>query len=179
MKILPEIALVLSIALTCAIETMGFRIGFFMLDPAIADLPFFLLGMVLIKYKNVDLKRMMLIAGGLLALWVALRFITHHPTVVYFNRFLIRPAIIISLIWGSRYVFEKLKDSSLLAFMLKNSFAIYLFHMTFIYLARHFFETQIPVWAMLPIEFAMAVVGSVFCATAMRKIRASILIGEK
>lgn len=84
--------------------------------------------------------------------------------------------LIVSL---SDTVYLRTKNSRILSFLVRNSFGIYLFHMTPIYLIRYWGCDAWPLWMSVPATFAFALVGSIAMTLLVRGCRLGVLIGEK
>lgn len=61
--------------------------------------------------------------------------------------------------------------------LLKNSFAIYLFHVPIIYITVYYFQ-NLPTTILLPIVGITAIMVSALIATILRKIKLQQFIGE-
>jgi hypothetical protein len=84
--------------------------------------------------------------------------------------------LIVSL---SNVAYVRLKDSRILSFIVRNSFGIYLFHMTPIYLIRYWGCDTWSLWLSVPVTFVFALIASIALTILFRASHIGILIGEK
>ena len=144
---------------------------------AISKLPMFILGMILLKMGQRGCQIVAWIAGCLL-LGLAQIFVT-EPFIDNIIRFFFSGSIVGLCVTLADYLYAHVKDSRILAFLAKQSFGIYLFHMTPIYFIRHWGCDSWPLWLAVVATFVFSLVGSIMLTHFFRVCHLQVLIGEK
>lgn len=179
MKVNLYIAFFGAIILAVLRSELGLSFGPFQIDMAVEKLPMFILGMIFVQGKKFADGKVLLCSGIACCLFAAIQEFTDIHIVDNAIRFLLPAAIVIFIQPLSRIAYPRLKDSKLLAFILRQSFGIYLFHMTFIYLIRYCGCDAWSLWLSIPAIFSFAIIGSVLTTLAVRKVKFGVLIGER
>lgn len=175
LKVSLPLVFFVAIALSVGLSALGVDANRYLsLGLALDKLPMFILGMMLLR------------GGGKPVIWImgcllfgGVQIISHSPFIdsIVYQFF---SASIVGLIMAlADYAYKWLKDSRLLAFLVKNSFGIYLFHMTPIYLIRYWGCDDWPLGVAVVATFVFTLVASVAGTMAVRVCRLGILIGEK
>lgn len=155
------------------------RIGCLGLDMAIEKLPMFVLGMIFIQGKKFSDRNVLLcsgVAGCIFATWQ--KFCDVH-IVDNILRFLLSASIVVFIQPLARIAFSRMRKSTLLAFVLKQSFGIYLFYMSFIYLIISKWRDTWPLSLSILLIFTIALCGSIVVTIGIRKVKLGVLIGER
>ena len=164
-----------SIAIQVCLSTLGVETNrYFSLGMALNKLPMFVLGMMLMNRGKAVVYWIL----GVLVLGGA-QVMCKQPIVDHCISFLLSASIVGLLFEISNHIFRGLKDSRMLAFIVKNSFGIYLFHMTPIYFIRYWGCDDWPLWVSVPATFVFSLIASIAFAMLVRACRLGVLIGEK
>lgn len=156
-----------------------YRITYFSLGLGLSCFPFFVLGMVLSQYRKISPLLLFLIAGLLLLGWAMISLVAANGIWGGISKSLLRVASVVGLYSVARLIFVHLQGlSSIVGYIVMQSFPIYLFHMTFLYVLRYALEACCVWWVMVLIEFTIALLGSIILARIIRWIRMGALIGE-
>lgn len=137
LKVNLHIAFFGAIILAVLRSELGLTFGPFQIDMAVEKLPMFILGMIFVQGKKFADGKILLYSGIACCVFATIQKFTDIHIVDNTIRFLLPAAIVLFIQPLSRLMFARLKDSKLLMFILKQSFGIYLFHMSFIYLIRY------------------------------------------
>ena len=175
LKLSLPIVFIVSIALSVSLSALGVATNRYLsLGMALDKLPMFILGMMLLR------------GGGKPVIWIMGCLLFGVVQIISRSTFIdsiVHPlfsASIVGLIMAlADYAYKWLKDSRVLAFLVKNSFGIYLFHMTPIYMIRYWGCDDWPLWLAVATTFVFALTASVVWALAVRACRLGVLIGEK
>lgn len=146
---------------------------------AINKLPMFVLGMILAR--SAGRKGRVEVASWTMAciLFGFIQIISKSIQVDSIVHPLFCASIVGLIISLSNVAYERLNDSQILTFLVRNSFGIYLFHMTPIYLIRYWGCDAWPLWVSVPVTFVFALVASIAVTILVRICRLGVLIGEK
>lgn len=173
------IAFLLSVLIAVTRSECGLRIGAFCLDMMIEYLPMFILGMIVVQGDTFANKSVLVASGLVSCVLAAIQKFTDVHVVDNAIRFLLPAAIVIFIQPLARIAFPRLKNSKLLVFILSQSFGIYLFHMTFIYLMRYWGCDAWPLGLSIPVTFSFALLGSTAVTLLVRKAKLGFLMGER
>ena len=146
---------------------------------AINKLPMFVLGMILVSSEGRK--------GRVEAVWWivacllfgSIQIISKSVLIDGIVHPLFSASIVGLIVTLSNVAYARLKDSQILTFLVRNSFGIYLFHMTPIYFIRYWGCDAWPLWVSVPVTFAFALVASIAVTILVRICRLGVLIGEK
>lgn len=163
-------------ALVCAL--WGINLKLLCVGMMIQDLPHFIFGILIARYAKFTLK------GGVIGLVMILlvglaQILTSNPLIDNILRLLLPETIVFTLIAAANLIFPKLPKLPMGNFILVNSFAIYLFHMSFIYIIRALGCDAWPLALAQSATIVFALVGSIASAYLVRKARLQVVIGEK
>ena len=150
---------------------------YFSIGLAISKLPMFVLGMILVGVKYSKKGTGAWIVGCML--FGGVQVISHSPRIDSVVSPLFSATIVGLIVSLSDYAYKWFKDSCILAFLVKNSFGIYLFHMTPIYFIRYWGCDAWPLWVSVPATFVFSLIVSVVLIMLVRGCRLGVLIGEK
>lgn len=154
------------------------NLGLFQLDMAIEKLPMFFLGMIVVE-KKLPRENISIPIGFLMFLvFGVVQKIGDIHLVDNIVRFLLPASIVFTIVQISHIVYPMAKKFNTLAFILKQSFGIYLFHMTFIYLMRHIGCDEWPLIVSIPTTFVSALLASCLVTMVVRRTPLRIMIGE-
>ena len=149
------------------------------LGMAISYLPMFVLGMILLRItKNSGWRQVMAWLVGCVLFGLA-QIVVKDPLIDYIIRIFFSGSIVGLCVTLADYLYVHVKDSRILAFLAKQSFGIYLFHMTPIYFIRHWGCDSWPLWLAVIATFAFSLVGSIVLTHIVRVCHLQVLIGEK
>ena len=170
---------VISAALAVVALSLPFDVNrYFSIGMAINYFPKFILGMILLPATKPSWRQIAAWTAGCLFFGTVqiVSKLTLIDTIVS-NLF---SASIIGLLFAlAEYAYEYLKASKVLAFLSKQSFGIYLFHMTPIYLLRYWGCDNWPLWISVPVTFILSLAVSIAFTIIIRACHLQILIGEK
>lgn len=141
-------------------------------------LPYFSLGMMLNKHRNTG--NVFLFLTGV-ATFVSTYIFLKNTDVVWLvivSSVLLRCGIIMSLIAISRMIVP-FEENIFLSWLLKQSFAIYLFHVMVIYTMYKNIGVYVPTIVMIPFTFIVSIIISCCLAWLIRKLHCQFIIGEK
>ena len=152
-------------------------ISIFSIPMAIYYLPYFFLGKWLTRnYSTIKIQ-----------IFIALFVIIISGCIIKLNKieyvdsifsFFMNGGIVILIYSCSQKIFnEKIFQYKYVKMLLKNSFAIYLFHVPIIYITVYYFQ-NLPTTILLPIVGITAIMVSALIATILRKIKLQQFIGE-
>lgn len=146
---------------------------------AINKLPMFVLGMILVSSAGRKglVEAVWWIAACLL--FGSIQIISKSVQIDSIVHPLFSASIVGLIVSLSNVAYARLKDSQFLTFLVRNSFGIYLFHMTPIYFIRYWGCDAWPLWVSVPATFVFALVGSIAMTLLVRLCRLGVLIGEK
>lgn len=144
---------------------------------AINKLPMFILGMIVLHSKQSWLQVVAWLSVCIL--FGIVQIVCKSQLVDSVVSFLFSGSIVGLCIALADFLYVKVKDSRTLAFLAKQSFGIYLFHMTPIYFIRYWRCDAWPLWLSVPATFAFSLIVSVGFTVIVRICRLQALIGEK
>lgn len=175
-KVNEYVMFVLSVALavTCS---LFFSFKFLFLWDAIQYLPYFLLGLLIHK-KEIGNISLMAVGGFSFMVLAAITKFTSIDWLDNICRVLLPCGIVVFFTACSRLIVP-FKGNLLTSLLLKNSFAIYLFHVMFIYLMYYLIGIYFATVIMVPITFVVSLCASCTMAWLFRKIHCQFIIGEK
>lgn len=176
LKISLPIAFLASIAVSVGLHAIDVDTNQYLnLGMALNYLPMFVFGMMLHSMCH---GRIVLWLLGCLLLG-GIQIVSKSTVIDHIVSFLFSATIIGLIMALSDCAYKCLKDSRALAFLSKNSFGIYLFHMTPIYMIRYWGCDAWPLWVSVPATFGFSLVVSVALTMAVRACRLGVLLGEK
>lgn len=172
------IVFTVSIVVSVAFRYVKLPYGDFGLCAAITKFPMFVLGMLLCNCKK--------IGGGVIYSSIAICVLSEItmvfcklPIINHFAGLAFNASAVCICFVIAELVFKWIKDSRLLSFFVKQSFGIYLFHMTPIWVVRGFGWDVGPLWVMIPITVVIAVAFSFLVAHFIRYCNLQLVIGER
>lgn len=172
------VALAISFAIAFGVSFSGVDANRYLsIGLAISKLPMFVLGMILVGV-NYSRKGVVAWAWGCLV-FGGVQIISHSPRIDCVVHPLFSASIVGLFVALSDYIYRWFKDSRVLAFLVKNSFGIYLFHMTPIYFIRYWGCDAWPLWVSVPATFVFSLATSIALTMLVRVCRLGVLIGEK
>lgn len=141
-------------------------------------LPSFIFGMIL---SQLEIKRFYICYISLVllfALKLGISFIP-DPIIVSACCLLLPYPIIMILFVIVQYTEKYLLASTIMPFILKYSFPIYLFHVEIIYIVYYYLRNSIPHIVLISSTFICSIVISILLAIILRLLKLQFLIGEK
>lgn len=163
------------LAVVCS---LFFSFKFLFLWDTIQYLPYFLWGMFIHEYGQVGNKK--LLGVGIIS-FVVMAAMTKATSIEWLDnicRVLLPCSIVISLTAIARTIVP-FKENQLMTWLLKQSFAIYLFHVMVIYIMYHFIGVYLTTAVMVPITLVVSIGVSWAMAWLCRKLHLQFIIGEK
>ena len=171
-------ALIIAFAVSFGVSLSGIDANRYLsVGMAINKLPMFVLGMLLADAIG-GRKRILVLTLACLC-FGTVKIVSHSLRIDSIAHPLFSASIVGLIVSLSDYAWRWLKCSSSLAFLVRNSFGIYQFHMTPIYLIRYWGCDDWPLWVSVSVTFVFSLVVSVALTSAVRACRLGVLIGEK
>lgn len=145
---------------------------------AMQYLPYFIGGMLLDKYKENNNIRLLLYGS---VLFTFMFVIIKKTSIALFDNVccLLMPCGIIMALIAIARMIVPIKEITFLSWLLKQSFAVYLFHIMIIYVLYKIIGTNVPTIIMVPLTFILSIIISYSVAYLIRCLRLQCVIGEK
>ena len=171
--------IVISLLAFAVVEFLGIKNEWLNIVMALEFLPYFLLGILLVRYRSIaDCKLLCLSFVMILIGYVFSKAIPNYA-ISQTIRIIYRGGIVTALVSLARMIMPRLRVANTLwGFVLKQSFGIYLFHMTFLYAMRRVLGESLHWSVMISISFVAAVVGSMMVTCLLRKVGLKKVVGE-
>lgn len=164
-----------AIILAILCSTSSFDLHYFCISLAIQNLPYFILGMLL--YKNNNFKHLNTSYGwAMLIIFTIGQKMTNILIIDNFFRIFLACSIIYILMQSAHRIMPISKRIKALEIILKNSFAIYLFHVIIIFLMHK--TLCLPITVMILLTYTTAIIGSIAIAKILRIAKLQVIIGE-
>ena len=173
----PEMMFLLSVsfAVVCSLF-LSFKVLF--IWDAIQYLPYFTFGMLANKNKNIANKKVLFTGIGASVILGTFTKVIDINWLDNICRIFLPCSIVMSLIAAARMI-TPFKGNSLLSWILKQSFPIYLFHIIAIFALYRLLGEFVPTAIMIPLAFLVAIFYSFCMAWICRKFGLQFIIGER
>lgn len=156
-----------------------FVFNYLYIKHGVCALKSFVFGMALVRYKVKN--NTIALLGGMSCLMLLILGINIIESTknAKICELLLPYSIVFMLFIVARLLKNSLIDNYFLAFILRNVFPIYLFHVECIYLMYNYWGKSVPAIIMIPFAVFSSISVSVFLAYLIRKLKLQCLIGEK
>ena len=168
-----------SVSLAVLCSSLAINLNIFCIGNSIQYLPYFIMGIIF--YQQRELLQIKLFPASLIIL-CSFAFIQYASDILWIDnicRILLPCAILICIYILVKPIYPIFNKLPGINYLLKQSYSIYLFHVPIIYLLYIYISHLIPYYAMIPLTFFVAIIGSAAIATIFRKIHFQIFIGER
>lgn len=151
------------------------------LDAAIQKFPFFVLGMMAVGGNRVKLWRIGAFIAYITLCMLSVFVIKRCPffTVKDVSGIILNASAVCCCICLADIAWRYLNDSRICAYLAKQSFGIYLFHMIPIWVLRHWCNESVTLWILAPVTFAVSIFFSIIATHIVRICRLQFTIGER
>ena len=179
LKINLWVLLLITSAITLGLSVFAPDFKFFCLNMAFRKWPCFILGILLIKYQYRFSRNQMIIIsmiGGVIC--SAIIYISENPYIDMIFSLLLPYFICIALVALARNITLSGRSKALIRGICSYSFGIYLFHVSAIYVIKHYIDSYLSISAMITFMFIASIAVSIALTAILRKVKLGIMIGE-